>query len=159
MRGPVVWPYRKSLCEGIAQSAPSIRRPKRALDGNRGQLSLLSWPDRAGAEKLCDGCLSGRVPEQVATRASIEPELVHRVAEDDGGTSESYRGVLTVAGVRYSLAVSFFADLDGAFSSLKSRASSQANGGQGQGSRTRSSALPAIARRRLSPKLRRLDAS
>jgi hypothetical protein len=47
-------------------------------------------------------------------RAGIEPELVYRTVEDDGGASESYRAVPTVAGVRYSFAVSLFADLGGA---------------------------------------------
>jgi hypothetical protein len=61
---------------------------------------------RIGLEQvLCDGCLSGRVPEAVAAVASIEPELHHhRVTEEDGGASEMYRGALTVAGVRYFVA-------------------------------------------------------
>jgi hypothetical protein len=71
---------------------------------------------RIGLEQvLCDGCLSGRVPEAVAAVASIEPELYHRVTEDDGGASECYRGALTVAGVRYSFEVLLFADADGAY--------------------------------------------
>ena len=58
---------------------------------------------RVGLEQvLCDGCLSGRVPREVAAVARIEPELHHRVTEDDGGASECYRGALTVAGARYS---------------------------------------------------------
>jgi hypothetical protein len=63
---------------------------------------------------LCDGYLSGRVPAAVAAVASIEPKLHRRVTEDDGGASECYRGVLTVAGVRYSFEVLLFADGDGA---------------------------------------------
>jgi hypothetical protein len=71
---------------------------------------------RVGLEQvLCDGCLSGRVPREVAGVASIEPELHHRVTEEDGGASECYRGVLVVAGVRYSFEVLLFADVDGAY--------------------------------------------
>src|SRR3954471_6395118 len=71
---------------------------------------------RVGLEQvLCDGCLSGRVPEAVSAVASIEPELHHRVSEDDGGASEHYHGFLTVAGVRYSFEVLVFADVDGAY--------------------------------------------
>ena len=41
---------------------------------------------RVGLEQvLCDGCLSGQVPSEVAAVASIEPELHHRVTEEDGG--------------------------------------------------------------------------
>jgi hypothetical protein len=71
---------------------------------------------RVGLEQvLCDGCLSGRVPAEVAAVATIEPELHHRVTEDDGGASECYRGALTVTGVRYTFEVLLFADLDGAY--------------------------------------------
>jgi hypothetical protein len=78
--------------------------------------SYLYSVGRLGLEQtFYDGCISDRVSEQVAERASIEPELVHRTVEDDGGASESYRGVLTVAGLQYSFAVSLFADLDGAY--------------------------------------------
>jgi hypothetical protein len=54
---------------------------------------------------------AGRAPERVTKRASIEAELVHRTVEDDGGTSERYRGVLMVAGVRYRCTVSLFTGL------------------------------------------------
>jgi hypothetical protein len=64
---------------------------------------------------LCDGCLSGRVPREVAGNASIELELHHRVTEDDGGASENYRGALTVAGVRYTFEVLLFVYVDGAY--------------------------------------------
>ena len=47
--------------------------------------------------------------------ASIEPELVRRTVEDDGGTAEAYRGTLIVAGVRYSFGCELFADADGAY--------------------------------------------
>ncbi len=71
---------------------------------------------RIGLEQaLCDGCLSGRLPESVSGVASIEPELIHRALEEDGGTSESYRGTLTVAMVRYSFEVQLFADADGSY--------------------------------------------
>jgi hypothetical protein len=71
---------------------------------------------RVGLEQvLCDGCLSGQMPKEVAPVASIEPELHHRVTAEDGGVSESYRGVLTVAGVRYTFEVLLFADVDGAY--------------------------------------------
>ena len=71
---------------------------------------------RVGLEQvLCDGCLSGRVPREVAAVAGIESELHHRVAEEDGGASECYRGALVVAGVRYSFEVLLFADVDGAY--------------------------------------------
>ena len=70
---------------------------------------------RVGLEQvLCDGCLSGRAPREVAAVASIEPGLRHRVTEEDGGASESYHGVLAVAGVRYAFEVLLFADVDGA---------------------------------------------
>jgi len=78
-----------------------------------GYLYLLG---RTGLEQaLCEGCLSGRLPEAVAGVASIEPELIHRAMEDDGGTSESYRGTLTVAMVRYNFEVELFADPDGSY--------------------------------------------
>jgi hypothetical protein len=71
---------------------------------------------RVGLEQaLCDGCLSGQVPREVAAVASIEPELRHRITEEDGGASECYCGVLTVAGVRYAFEVLLFADVDGAY--------------------------------------------
>ncbi len=67
---------------------------------------------RIGLEQvLCDGCLSGGVPEAVAGVASIAPELIHR----DGGTSEAYQGALTVAGVRYTFECLLFADPDGSY--------------------------------------------
>jgi hypothetical protein len=70
---------------------------------------------RVGLEQvLCDGCLSGRIPREIADVADIEPELVQRVTEDDGGAAETYRGVLTVAGVRYAFEAQMFADTDGA---------------------------------------------
>jgi hypothetical protein len=72
---------------------------------------------RVGLEQvLCGGCLSGRVPREFAGVASVEPELSQRVTEEDGGAAETYRGILTVAGVRYSFEVLIFADLDGAYS-------------------------------------------
>src|SRR5262249_2221203 len=71
---------------------------------------------RVGLEQvLCDGCLSGQVPSEVAAVASIEPELHPRATEEDGGASECYRGLLLVTGVRYSFEVLLFADLDGAY--------------------------------------------
>jgi hypothetical protein len=71
---------------------------------------------RIGLEQaLCDGCLSGRLPEAVAGVASIEPELIHRAIEEDGGISESYRGAITVAMVRYNFEVQLFADADGSY--------------------------------------------
>ena len=71
---------------------------------------------RMGLEQvLCDGCLSGRVPEAVAGVAGIAPELIHRTVEDDGGTSEAYQGALTVAGVRYTFECLLFADPDGSY--------------------------------------------
>jgi hypothetical protein len=71
---------------------------------------------RVGLEQvLCDGCLSGRVPPAVAAVASVAPELVNRVSEEDGGAAETYRGALTVAGIRYSFEVLLFADGDGAY--------------------------------------------
>jgi hypothetical protein len=65
---------------------------------------------------LCDGCLSGCVPKEVAAVASVEPKLARRVANEDGGAVETYRGILTVAGVRYAFEVLLLADLDGAYS-------------------------------------------
>ena len=62
---------------------------------------------------LAEGCVSGQVPEAVAGCVAIERELVHRTMEDDGGTSEVYRGVLTVAGVRYNFEARLFIDSDG----------------------------------------------
>src|SRR5258705_428912 len=71
---------------------------------------------RMGLEQmLCEGCLSGRTPTMFAGCASIEPNLVFRTVEDDGGTAEGYEGNLTVAGVRYSFACELFADADGAY--------------------------------------------
>jgi hypothetical protein len=72
---------------------------------------------RVGLEQvLCDGCLSGRVPMEVASVASVEPELAQRVVEEDGGAAEIYRAVPTAAGVRYGFEVLLFADLAGACS-------------------------------------------
>ena len=62
---------------------------------------------------LAEGCISGRVPQAAAGCVNIEPELVHRAMEDDGGTSEIYRGVLIVAGVRYNFEARLFIDSDG----------------------------------------------
>ena len=60
--------------------------------------------------------------------ASIEPELHHRVTEEDCGASECYRGVLTVTGVRYSSEILLFADWTAPISSPVSRASSPWSG-------------------------------
>ena len=69
---------------------------------------------RTGVEPvLSEGCVSGRVPEAVAGCVSVERELVYRTREDDGGTTEVYRGVLTVTGVRYAFEVRLFIDADG----------------------------------------------
>jgi hypothetical protein len=62
---------------------------------------------------LSEGCVSGLVPEAVDGFVSVERELVHRAREDDGGTTEVYRGVLTVAGVRYNFECRLFIDSDG----------------------------------------------
>ena len=71
---------------------------------------------RIGAEQvLCDGCLSGRVLPAVAGCCTIEPELIHRTMEDDGGTAEGYQGTLVVAGVRYVFECQLFADQDGSY--------------------------------------------
>ena len=43
------------------------------------------------------------------------PELAQRVAEEDGGAAETYRGTLTGAGVRRAFEVLLFADLGGAY--------------------------------------------
>ena len=52
--------------------------------------SYLYLLGRIGIEQdLCDGCLSGRTPAAVSDCASIEPELVRRTVEDDGGTAEA----------------------------------------------------------------------
>jgi hypothetical protein len=69
---------------------------------------------RIGAEEtLAEGCVSGRVPAAVAACVTIERELAHRMVESDGGTSEVYRGALTVTGVRYSFECRLFIDSDG----------------------------------------------
>ena len=69
---------------------------------------------RIGAEEtLAEGCISGRVPTALAGYVSIEPELVHRTTENDGGATEVHRGTLTVAGVRYSFEARLFIDSDG----------------------------------------------
>jgi hypothetical protein len=46
----------------------------------------------------------------------MDPDLVRRVAEEDGGAAATYRGILTVAGVRYSFEVLLLANLGGAYS-------------------------------------------
>jgi hypothetical protein len=100
-------------------------RRRYSLPGNREEGDMTDWQSpvdrflysvgRMGLEPvLCDGCLSGRVPEAVTAVASIEPELHRRVTEDDGGSSEHYCGFLIVAGVRYRFEVLVFADADGA---------------------------------------------
>jgi hypothetical protein len=58
---------------------------------------------------------SGRVPREVAGVASVEPELAQRVTEEDGGAAETYRGLLIVAGVRYSFEVLLLVDVDAAY--------------------------------------------
>jgi hypothetical protein len=69
---------------------------------------------RTGAELvLAEGCVSGHVPDAVAGTASIERELIHLAREDDGGTTEVYRGTLTVTGVRYAFEARLFIDADG----------------------------------------------
>jgi hypothetical protein len=45
----------------------------------------------------------------------VEPKLPRQVANEDGGASETYHGILFVAGVRYLFEVLLVADLDGAF--------------------------------------------
>jgi hypothetical protein len=78
--------------------------------------SYLYLLGKMGVEQvLCDGCLSGRVPAAVSDCATIEPELVRKKVEDDGGTAEAYRGTLIVAGVRYSFECELFADAGGAY--------------------------------------------
>jgi len=69
---------------------------------------------RIGAEEaLAESCVSGRVPTAVAACVTIERELAHRMVENDGGTSEVYRGAMTVAGVRYNFECRLFIDADG----------------------------------------------
>jgi hypothetical protein len=69
---------------------------------------------RTGTELvLAEGCVSGHVPDAVAGTASIERELIHLAREDDGGTTEVYRGTLTVTGVRYAFEARLFIDADG----------------------------------------------
>jgi hypothetical protein len=45
----------------------------------------------------------------------VEPKLPRQVANEDGGASETYHGILFVAGVRYLFEVLLVADLDGVF--------------------------------------------
>jgi hypothetical protein len=45
----------------------------------------------------------------------MEPKLAQRIAKEDGGAAETYRGTLMVTGVRYAFAVLLFADADGSY--------------------------------------------
>jgi len=70
---------------------------------------------RVGIEDvLAEGCISGAVPAAVASFVAIEPELVCRSREEDGGQCELYRGALTIAGLRYHFEARLFIDGDGA---------------------------------------------
>jgi hypothetical protein len=66
-------------------------------------------------DALCEACISGRVPEALAGSIEVERELSHRMAEADGGTSEVYRGALTVTGLRYGFECRLFVDADGSY--------------------------------------------
>jgi len=65
-------------------------------------------------QTLCDGWLSVACHRQVAGRAKHCWSWCIGWSKMTGEASESYHGVLAVAGVRYSSAGSLFADLDGA---------------------------------------------
>jgi hypothetical protein len=64
---------------------------------------------------LCDGCLLGACPVRSPASPAWSPSWCSKVTDEDGSAAETYRGVLTVAGVRYAFEVLLFADLDGAY--------------------------------------------
>ena len=66
-------------------------------------------------DALCEACISGHLPEALAGSIEVERELAHRMVEADGGTSEVYRGALTVAGLRYGFECRLFVDADGSY--------------------------------------------
>jgi len=69
-----------------------------------------------GAEDaLCEACISGRVPVPLSGSVEVERELAQRTAEADGGSSEVYRGHMTVAGLRYGFECRLFLDVDGSY--------------------------------------------
>jgi hypothetical protein len=78
-------------------------------------------PGRNSRSHHCRRHWAGRFPARLAENlraavASLEPKLTRWVTNEDGGTAETYGGILTVAGVRYSFEVLLLADVDGAYS-------------------------------------------
>ncbi len=62
---------------------------------------------------LCDGCLVGRLGHAFGERARIVPRLIRSTAEEDGGLSNAYEGILALDGVWYRFACQLFVDRGG----------------------------------------------
>lgn len=61
-------------------------------------------------EVLCDGCYVGRLSPLVGDHARIMPRLVHSVAEEDGGVSNTYEGILVLDEIWYRFRCHVFVD-------------------------------------------------
>lgn len=62
---------------------------------------------------LCDGCLVGRLSVVLGERARIMPRLLQSIAEEDGGLSNTYEGVLVLDDIWYRFRCHVFVDRGG----------------------------------------------
>jgi hypothetical protein len=62
---------------------------------------------------LCDGCLVGRLSTILGERARIMPRLIRSTAEEDGGLSNRYEGILMLDDIWYSFVCHVFVDRGG----------------------------------------------
>lgn len=64
-------------------------------------------------EALCDGCFIGRLGVLLTDVAKIMPRLIQSTAEDDGGVSNIYEGILILKDIWYRFRCHVFVDLGG----------------------------------------------
>ncbi len=64
-------------------------------------------------EVLCDGCYTGHIGAALERAVQITRRLTRSIREDDGGVSETYEGVLAIAGVWYRFLCHVFVDRGG----------------------------------------------
>ncbi len=64
-------------------------------------------------EVLCDGCLISRLSVVFGDRARIMPRLLQSIAEEDGGLSNTYEGVLVLDDIWYRFRCHVFVDRGG----------------------------------------------
>ena len=64
-------------------------------------------------DALCHGCLTGHVEARLSGLVRIMPRLVRFEAEDDGGETSTYDGVLAIEEVWYRFRCQVFVDAGG----------------------------------------------